>query len=94
MALAARWAAFATAMADDGGYSVPLVQQPSGAFYIRGSIGDSIETEPLVDTGSTYAVLTPSTFKALEKSEGAIFKRTIHGTPAGGRVLIARVYEI
>lgn len=94
LALAAGWAACAPALADDGAFSVPLVQQPSGAFYVRGIIGDSIETELLVDTGSTYVVLTPLTFKALEKSEGAIFKRTIHGTTAGGRVLKARVYEI
>lgn len=88
-------AACGAAFGDDARlFSVPLEQQPSGAFYIRGTLGDAVETELLVDTGSTYTVLSRSTFKAVEKNEGASFKRTIQGTTASGRVVKARVYEV
>ena len=79
---------------DDRVFSVPLEQQASGAFYIRGTLAATVATDLLVDTGSSYVVLTKSTFKALERSEGAHYKRTIHGSTANGRVVKARVYEV
>ena len=83
-----------SAIADDAVFSVPLEQQPSGAFYIRGTLNATVETELLVDTGSSYVVLSKSTFKALESSESTLFKRTIHGATASGRTVKARVYEV
>ena len=80
--------------ADESVFSVPLEQQPSGAFYVRGTLAADVETDLLVDTGSTYVVLSLETFKALEKAGDALFKRHIHGATASGRRLKAKVYEI
>ncbi len=95
VALAATLATCGPALGDEAaGFSVPLEQQSSGAFYVRGTLGASVETELLVDTGSSYVVLSRATFKALEKNQGASFKRTIQGATASGRVVKAKVYEV
>ena len=93
--LGAALASCGTAFGEESaGFSVPLEQQSSGAFYIRGTLGASVDTELLVDTGSSYVVLSRATFKAVEKSQGASFKRTIQGATASGKVVKAKVYEV
>lgn len=83
------------ASSEDGpAFSVPLEQQPSGAFYIRGTLADKVETRLLVDTGSSYVVLSRATFKALQQDQDASFKRTIRGATASGRIVAAKVFEL
>ncbi len=75
------------------GFIVPMQQQGTGAYYVRGAFGD-IETELLVDTGSSYVALSRKTFSRLKREEGAVYRRSIRGATAGGRVLEVKVYEI
>ena len=54
----------------------------------------SREQELLVDTGSSYVVLSGDTFAKLKRSGATAFERTIRGTTAAGRVMEAKVYSI
>ncbi len=76
------------------GFSVPLQQQPSGAFYVRGTLAASVETALLVDTGSSYVVLSRKTFAKLKGSRAATYLRSIQGATAAGRVVTAKVFEL
>jgi predicted aspartyl protease len=70
--------------------------QPSagGGYYVRGILGDGIESEMLVDTGSSYVVLSRDTFAQLKREGTAVFERTIHGATAAGRLMEAKVYRV
>lgn len=74
--------------------SLPLEQRSSGTFYIEGVFGTGVATSLLVDTGSSYVVLSEKTFADLKKNEAATFLRTIRGATASGRVHEASVYSI
>ena len=83
------------AHAEEGeSFSVPLVPQSSGAFYIEGTLGGVISAEFLVDTGSSYVVLSRRTFDALARNNRTTYLRSIRGATANGRVVKARVYEV
>ena len=85
----------ALAMADRGDeVSLPMWQQGSGGFYVRGVFGDGVESNLLVDTGSSYVVLSRDTFAKLKRAGATSFARTIRGTTAAGRSLEAKVYSI
>ena len=71
-----------------------MLQMPSGAFYLRGTLADAVETELLIDTGSSYVVLSKATFEKLNQAEAVDYKRSINGATAVGRVIKARVYEV
>ena len=74
--------------------SLPMSQQGSGGFYVHGVLGGDVESELLVDTGSSYVVLSRETFTRLERAGATSFARTIHGKTAAGRSLEAKVYSI
>ncbi len=74
--------------------SLPMSQQGSGGFYVRGVLGGDVESELLVDTGSSYVVLSRDTFMRLKRAGATSFARTIHGKTAAGRSLEAKVYAI
>jgi clan AA aspartic protease (TIGR02281 family) len=77
-----------------GGISLPMWQQGSGGFYVRGVFAGGIESELLVDTGSSYVVLSGDTFARLKRSGATAFQRTIRGTTAAGRSMEAKVYSV
>jgi clan AA aspartic protease (TIGR02281 family) len=77
-----------------GHYSVRMQQKPSGAYYLRGTLAHSVDTDLLIDTGSSYVVLSRRTFAKLDENDAAVFKRRINGATANGRVVKARVYEL
>ena len=74
--------------------SVPMWQQGAGGYYVRGVFGRDVESELLVDTGSSYVVLSRATFTKLKRGGATVFKRTIRGATAAGRVMEAKVYWI
>ena len=77
-----------------GSLSVPMWQQDSGGFYVQGVFKGEVESDMLVDTGSSYVVLSRSTFAKLEHDPDTVYQRTIRGTTAAGRVTEAKVYTI
>ncbi len=74
--------------------SLPMWQQGSGGYYVRGIFAGGVESELLVDTGSSYVVLSADTFAKLKRSGATAFQRTIRGTTAAGRSMEAKVYSI
>ena len=75
-------------------HRLPLIEQESGAFYLRGTLGKDIESEMLVDTGSSYVALSKATFDKLRKQERLEVRRTIHGTTANGRMIKVKVFAL
>jgi predicted aspartyl protease len=74
--------------------SLPMWQQGSGGYYVRGVFGSGVESELLVDTGSSYVVLSRDTFAKLKRDGATMYERTIRGATASGRVMEAKVYRV
>ena len=72
--------------------SVPMQQHASGNYYVHGVVGDGVETELLVDTGSGYVSLSKRTF-ARVRSE-AVRVRDVFGTLANGNVVKVPIYRV
>ena len=89
--LAASTATMADNAADN---TLPLVARASGALYLRAFFGRDIESDLLVDTGSSYVALTRATFRRLEAEHLVEYVRTIHGKTAAGRTLKVKVYSL
>ncbi len=79
---------------DQPGHSVPIYKEHSGTFTVAGAIEGAIETRLLLDTGSTYVVLSPDTFKALTRTRSPEKLRLIKGAMADGSVRQAPVYRL
>jgi len=77
-----------------GSLSLPMWQQGTGGYYVRGVFSGGIESDLLVDTGSSYVVLSRSTFAKLKRNGATALQRTIRGTTAAGRSMEAKVYLI
>ncbi len=71
-----------------------MQQKPSGAFYLRGTLAHAVDTDLLIDTGSSYVVLSGRTFEKLDAAIDAVFKRRISAATANGRVIKTKVYEL
>ena len=74
--------------------SLPMWQQGSGGYYLRGVFDGGVESDLLVDTGSSYVVLSRDTMARLERDGATAFLRTIRGTTAAGRVMKVKVYSV
>jgi predicted aspartyl protease len=59
-----------------GTVSLPMWQQGTGGYYVRGVFSGGIESELLVDTGSSYVVLSRSTFAKLKRNGATELQRT------------------
>ena len=88
--------ALAPGAGNDGGfaYEIDLRQHDAGTLYLRGQLGNGLETELLLDTGSTYVALSRDTFAKLEGQPGVEHLRDIQGTMAAGRRLRVPVYRL
>lgn len=82
------------AASDLESFVLPLQQHGAGAYYAEVALGSTLVTQLLVDTGSSYVVLTPETFRALRKTSTVRRLRKIRAAMAGGRITDAQVYEI
>jgi len=76
------------------GVSLPLQQQGAGGYYVHGLLAGAVETDMLVDTGSSYVVLSGATFARLKSQGHPVYQRTISGATATGRVLDAKVFLV
>jgi clan AA aspartic protease (TIGR02281 family) len=74
--------------------SMPLHQQGAGGYYVHGVLGGAVKADMLVDTGSTYVVLSGATFAKLKSQGHPVYQRTIRGATAAGRVLDAKVFLV
>ncbi len=70
-----------------------LATTQGGSLYF-GSGSDEARDGFLVDTGSSYVILTAATFKKIRQSETVEFLRDIRGAFADGRQLSVPVYRV
>mgnify|MGYP001801799174 CR=1 FL=1 len=75
-------------------FEIALERHEAGTFYVRGRLGEDLETELLRDTGSTYVALTKETLAAVRRQAEVVHVRDIEGTMAGGRTLRVPIYEV
>jgi predicted aspartyl protease len=80
--------------AEELAYEVALQQSDAGTYYVPGRLGFGIETEFLVDTGSSYVVLSRDTFRSLKAHTSPVRLRDIQGAMASGRALRVPVYRL
>jgi len=74
--------------------SLPMWQQGSGGYYLRGVFAGGVESDLLVDTGSSYVVLSRDTMARLKRDGATAYLRTIRGATAAGRVMQVKVYSV
>lgn len=83
------------AMAQSGEeISLPMTQEGAGGYYLRGMFSGGIESQLLLDTGSSYVVLSRDTFRELKKEGSVVYQRAIQGNTAAGRRVEAKVYAV
>ena len=66
--------------------SLEMNRADSGAFYINAELDVGVETELLLDTGSSYVGLTRATFDRFSDESEPLFSRHIYGALASGKV--------
>ena len=93
-ALALFWCVMSGTVAALADTEVPLAQSGNGAYSVRVLLGDTATAELLVDTGSSYVVLTPATFRALRRMADPTAVRVIRGATASGEIVRTTVYRL
>lgn len=71
---------------------IAMQQAFSGGLYIQTILNDDIETDMLLDTGSSYVALSISTFNKLTEHAELKFSRKIYGAMANGEVEQVSLY--
>lgn len=75
-------------------FELALTEHDTGTLYLHGMLGDGVETELLVDTGSSYVALTAATFRRLRRLGGATHVRDVRGAMAAGRSMKIAIYRV
>lgn len=73
---------------------VALQKHDAGTFYVNGALQGYGELRMLVDTGSSYLVVSQSILDELVKSGDATYSRQLEGVMADGSSRIIPVYRI
>jgi len=89
VALASQWA-----RAEPFGFVVPLEERESGHYYVHGALGEGVETDFLVDTGSGYVALSKETFDRVRHRPGTKHLRDIVGAMANGKLMKVPIYRL
>ena len=74
--------------------TLDMHQAESGNFYIHASLGEGIETDLLLDTGSGYVSVGKSTFDLIKESGNPRFSRHIYGRMASGKIEKVALYFV
>lgn len=82
----------ASAAATANEVNLMMAQASAGGFYLHATLSngiegeENVETEMLLDTGSSYVALSKSTFNRINENTEIKFSRYIFGAMADGRV--------
>jgi clan AA aspartic protease (TIGR02281 family) len=74
--------------------AVEIEKRPAGTFYVSGAIEGLGALDLLVDTGSSYLVLTQPMVDELEAAGRATYSRGLEGRMADGSVRVVPLYKI
>jgi clan AA aspartic protease (TIGR02281 family) len=74
--------------------AIEIEKRSAGTFYINGAIEGVGALDMLVDTGSSYLVITQPMLEALEQGGRASFSRGLEGRMADGSTRVVPLYRI
>lgn len=74
--------------------SVALRKHDAGTFYVDGALQGYGDLRMLVDTGSSYLVISQSILDELLKTGGALYSRRLEGIMADGSSRVIPVYRL
>ena len=74
--------------------AVEIEKRSAGTFYINGAIEGVGALDMLVDTGSSYLVITQPMLDALEQGGHASYSRGLEGRMADGSTRVVPLYRI
>lgn len=74
--------------------SVALQKHDAGTFYVDGSIQGYGDLRMLVDTGSSYLVISQKILEDLVATGGATYSRKLEGVMADGSSRVIPVYRL
>lgn len=74
--------------------SVALRKHDAGTFYVDGALQGYGDLRMLLDTGSSYLVISQAILEELMKSGGARYARKLEGIMADGSSRIIPVYRV
>jgi clan AA aspartic protease (TIGR02281 family) len=74
--------------------AIEIEKRSAGTFYIEGAIDGFGELDMLVDTGSSYLVITEPMRVALEEAGRASYSRGLEGRMADGSTRVVPLYKI
>lgn len=73
---------------------VALRKHDAGTFYVDGALQGYGDLRMLLDTGSSYLVISQSILEELMKSGGASYSRQLEGIMADGSTRVIPVYRV
>jgi clan AA aspartic protease (TIGR02281 family) len=74
--------------------AIEIEKRSAGTFYIGGLIDGAGELDMLVDTGSSYLVITEPMLATLKTAGRATYSRGLEGHMADGSVRVVPLYRI
>lgn len=74
--------------------NLDMHQVDSGNFYVHATMAGDIETDLLLDTGSSYVSLSQETFNRVSANTSPSFIRHIYGKLASGKVEKVALYRV
>lgn len=74
--------------------AIEIERRSAGTFYINGAIEGVGALDMLVDTGSSYLVITQPMLEALEQGGRASYSRGLEGRMADGSTRVVPLYRI
>jgi clan AA aspartic protease (TIGR02281 family) len=74
--------------------AIEIERRSAGTFYVAGAIAGFGELDLLVDTGSSYLVITQPMLEALEGAGRARYSRGLEGRMADGSTRVVPLYRI
>lgn len=74
--------------------AVALQKHDAGTYYVDGALRGYGDLRMLVDTGSSYLVISETVLGRLMESDNARYSRELHGIMADGSARIIPVYRI
>ena len=74
--------------------AIEIEKRSAGTFYIDGAIDGAGELDMLVDTGSSYLVITEPMLATLKTVGRATYSRGLEGHMADGSVRVVPLYRI
>lgn len=82
------------AFAEQATTTIPIHKKEAAAFYVKGKLGDLVDADFMVDTGSGYLVINQESLAQLRENGQAQYVKEIRGILANGNKFEVPVWRI